>query len=83
MSNQQEVVTPEAVEAAAEKLYLRVSAYMSKLAEIVEGDDDSGQHERALEWREEVYEALEAVDELRARMAQAREDRDEEEEVLK
>lgn len=76
MSNQQGVVTPEAVEAAAEKLHLRCTAYMSKLADIAEGDDDRGQHERALEWREDVCEALEAVDELRARMAQAREDRD-------
>ena len=70
MSNQQEVY------AAALMLKLYVSAYMSTLAEIVDGDDGHEQHEQALEWREEVEQALKEVDEIRARMAQAREDRD-------
>lgn len=70
------MVTPEELEAATSKLKLRVLKYVSKLADIVDGDDDYSQQELALEFREEVDKALEDADELRARMAQAKEDRD-------
>lgn len=69
-------VTREAVDSAASKLTLCLNAYVDHITHIVEGDDSERRQELALEWRENAEKALEEVDELRARMAQAKEDRD-------